>query len=215
MLHFQFRHLPTILELVKTEGLEEAEAREVEMMDLFTEETMWNQAQSMVQELWREVSECAKNLIIWYAKEAREKFGASDHGYGAISSRARAMWPYQLVTSIYKALQSRYQASFSIETSAMVQEIHVENSDPTPYLVCTSRGNATHAVHATDVYASNSIPGLKGKIFPVHAHMSAQAAEGPSENPSGSRSWTIGKKGYEYITQRSGSLQVRWRNYAR
>jgi glycine/D-amino acid oxidase-like deaminating enzyme len=115
------------------------------------------------------------------------------------------MWPYRLVTSIYKVLQSRYQSRFSIESNATVQQIHVEDNNTTPYRICTSRGNirAAHVVHATDAFAANLITGLKGKIFPVRGHMSAQAAEGPSSQLDGSRSWSIvGKKGFEYITQR-------------
>ena len=81
----------------------------------------------------------------------------------------------------------------------------MEDNDTAPYLLYTSRGQirATHVVHATDAYAPNLIPGLKDKIFPVRGHMSAQKADGPSSHLDGSRSWSIiGKKGYEYITQR-------------
>ncbi|KAF5858695.1 hypothetical protein ETB97_003862 [Aspergillus alliaceus] len=205
VLRFQMRHLPTILELVNAEGLEDAEAREVETVDIFIEQTMWDKAQVMVQELRREVPECAQDTMIWDAKQAQEKFGANSHCYGAISYRAGAMWPYRLVTSIYKSLQTKYQSAFSIETSTRVEEIYVQDNDDMPYLVRTSRGNirTTHVIHATDAYVPNLIPGLKGKIFPVRGHMSAQAAKGPSSQLDGSRSWSIiGKKGFEYITQR-------------
>ncbi|KAE8139616.1 FAD dependent oxidoreductase-domain-containing protein [Aspergillus pseudotamarii] len=205
VLHFQLRHLPTILELVKDEGLDEAEAREVETVDLFTEQTMWEKAQEMVQELRQDAPEYAEDTMVWDAKQAQEQFGASSHCLGAISYRAGAMWPYRLITSIYMKLKSKYQSSFVIETGATVREIYVEDNDTTPYLLYTSRGQirATHVVHATDAYAPNLIPGLKGKIFPVRGHMSAQKADGPSSHLDGSRSWSIiGKKGYEYITQR-------------
>lgn len=72
VLHFQLRHLPTILELVKDEGLDEAEAREVETVDLFTEQTMWDKAQEMVQELRRDAPEYAEDTMIWDSKQAQE-----------------------------------------------------------------------------------------------------------------------------------------------
>ncbi|KAF7589369.1 hypothetical protein BBP40_004417 [Aspergillus hancockii] len=205
VLHFQLKHLSTILNLAKAEGLEDAEVRQVETVDLFADQTMWDKAQNMVLELRRDAPECAHDIMIWDAKQAQEKFGASSHCYGAISYPAGAIWPYRFVTSIYKTLQSRHRSSFSIESNAMVQQIQVDDNDTTPYRICTPRGNirATHVVHATDAFAANLIPGLKGKLFPVRGHMSAQAAEGPSSQLDGSRSWSIiGKKGFEYITQR-------------
>lgn len=127
------------------------------------------------------------------------------HAQGAITYRAGAMWPYRLVSSLYSHLLSKYGSSFWIETNAEVQDIHVPNDDATPYGLKTSRGEmrTRHVVHATDAFAANLIPGLKGKIFPVRGHMSAQEAEGPSSTLDGSLSWSfIDKKGFEYITQR-------------
>jgi glycine/D-amino acid oxidase-like deaminating enzyme len=72
VLHFQLKHLATILELVEAEGLAEAEARQVETVDLFIDQTMWDKAQDMVLELRQEVPECAQDTIIWDAKQAQE-----------------------------------------------------------------------------------------------------------------------------------------------
>lgn len=129
--------------------------------------------------------------------------------HGAISFRAGALWPYRLVTSIYSSLLSLYPAWFSIETNTPVTYIATQADDPTrPFIVHTPRGQiaATHIIHATDAFAANLIPGLKGKLFPVRGHMTAQRP-GSSfpEDMDGNRSWSIiGRRGFEYITQRPG-----------
>ncbi|KAK1140465.1 hypothetical protein N8T08_010309 [Aspergillus melleus] len=205
VLEFYRRHLPIMLGLVKAERLENTEAREVETVDVFLKESAWDKGLGMVRELRQDVPEAAHDIRVWEADEARRKFGLSSHAHGAITYRAGAMWPYRLVSSLYSHLLSKYGHSFSIETSTEVQEIHLENDEATPYCLKTSRGeiNARHVVHATDAFTANLIPGLKGKIFPVRGHMSAQEAEGPSSSLNGSRSWSfIDKKGFEYITQR-------------
>lgn len=115
------------------------------------------------------------------------------------------MWPYRFVSSLYSRLLSKYGDVFSIETGTEVQDIYVEKDELTPFWLRTSRGliRARQLVHATDAFAANLIPGLKGKIFPVRGHMSAQKPEGPTSDLDGSRSWSfINKKGFEYITQR-------------
>ncbi|KAF7586504.1 hypothetical protein BBP40_008786 [Aspergillus hancockii] len=203
ILRFQQQHLPIILDIVNAERLEETEAREVETVDMFTDLGAWENAKAMVRELQQDVPEAAMDLIVWGAKDARKEYGFSKHCQGAISYWAGAMWPYRFVTELYASLLSQYGSSFSLETSAPVTDIKIDGDSSAPYLLHTSRGNirASHVIHATDSYAPNLIPGLKGKLFPIRAHMTAQKPE--SFELDGSRSWSIvGKRGFEYVSQR-------------
>jgi glycine/D-amino acid oxidase-like deaminating enzyme len=118
------------------------------------------------------------------------------------------MWPYRLVTSIYSLLISRFPSSFSIETTTVAESVRSSGHQTQPFRVHTSRGEiaAEHVIHATDSFASNLIPGLTGKLFPVRGHMSAQRPGTAFPKLNGSRSWSlIGQKGFEYITQRPDS----------
>lgn len=92
----------------------------------------------------------------------------------------------------------------------MAEKISIRSNDhhTHPIIVHTSRGEiaASHVIHATDSFASNLIPGLKGKLFPLRGHMSAQRPGTAFPKLNGSRSWSlIGKRGFEYITQRPDS----------
>lgn len=118
------------------------------------------------------------------------------------------MWPYRFVTCLYKKLLTEFQKAFTIETGTAVEHIKVNDdlSSPT-YLLGTSRGQiaADIVIHATDAFAANSIPGLKGKLFPVRGHMSAQRPGTSFPNFDGKRSWSfVHKTGFDYVTQRPG-----------
>lgn len=95
----------------------------------------------------------------------------------------------------------------------MVTSVATRSDDPVrPFIVKTTKGQiaTSHVIHATDAFAANLVPGLKGKLFPVRGHMTAQRA-GTSfpDDLDGSRSWSIiGRKGFEYITQRPGKTEA-------
>ena len=126
------------------------------------------------------------------------------------------MWPYRFVTALLSSLLADYSEYFSIETNNPVTEIQTSPADAGhPYTVYTPRGQirATQVIHATDAFASNLIPGLTGKLFPVRGHMSAQTPGTQFPGLDGARSWSIvGNRGFDYITQRpsagGGELMV-------
>lgn len=93
----------------------------------------------------------------------------------------------------------------SVETNTPAIDIQVNADDPKkPFTVYTPRGEITaaHIIHATDAFAANLIPGLKGKIFPVRGHMTAQEPGTLFPKLGGARSWSfIHKRGFDYITQ--------------
>lgn len=118
------------------------------------------------------------------------------------------MWPYRFVTCLYKKLLSEFEKAFTIETGTVVEHIKVTDDLSFPaYLLETPRGQiaASIVIHATDAFAANSIPGLKGKIFPVRGHMSAQRPGTSFPEFDGKRSWSfVHRTGFDYVTQRPG-----------
>lgn len=73
LLHFQRRHLAILLELVQQEeDLKISEAREVQTVDVFTDQKMWNEAKKMVQELRQDVPEMAEDVVVHDGTEACE-----------------------------------------------------------------------------------------------------------------------------------------------
>ena len=104
------------------------------------------------------------------------------------------MWPYRFVTALLSSLLADYSEYFSIETNNPVTEIQTSPAGAGhPYTVYTPRGQirATQVIHATDAFASNLIPGLTGKLFPVRGHMSAQTPGTRFPGLDGARSWSI------------------------
>lgn len=80
-----------------------------------------------------------------------------------------------------------------------------------PFTVHTPRGEITtaHIIHATDAFAANLLPGLKGKIFPVRGHMTAQEPGTLFPKLGGARSWSfIHRRGFDYISQRPGTGEL-------
>jgi glycine/D-amino acid oxidase-like deaminating enzyme len=134
---------------------------------------------------------------------------------GAISYAAGAIWPYRFVASIWKSLLTRFPSSLSIETNTPVLSITTIStansaSSPArhPYAVLTRRGSihARHVIHATNAYSNTLLPGLRGKLAGVLAHMSAQRPGPFLPDLDGGRSWSvIYGKAFDYVTQRPTS----------
>lgn len=118
------------------------------------------------------------------------------------------MWPYRFVTCLYKKLLRKFEKAFTIETGTVVEQIKASDDLSYPaYLLQTSRGQiaADVVIHATDAFAANVIPGLKGKLFPIRGHMSAQRPGTSFPDLDGKRSWSfVHKNLFDYVTQRPG-----------
>jgi glycine/D-amino acid oxidase-like deaminating enzyme len=118
------------------------------------------------------------------------------------------MWPYRFVTALYSTMLTKFRDTFTIETGTCVERIETVKDPSCPqYLLKTSRGfvQADTVIHATDAFAANHIPGLKGKLFPVRGHMTAQRPGSAFPNLDGKRSWSfVHKSGFDYVTQRPG-----------
>jgi glycine/D-amino acid oxidase-like deaminating enzyme len=124
-----------------------------------------------------------------------------------MSYRAGAIWPYRFVTTIWKKLLDEFPKTLFIETGTPVVTVNTERTDSErPYRTTTSRGTirSRHVVHATNAFAGHLIPGLRGKMTSLLAHMSSQRPGKDFPDLNGQRSWSIlyASHGFDYVTQR-------------
>ncbi|CAI6269525.1 unnamed protein product [Periconia digitata] len=219
LVRFQLRHVKSLIELCQTEGIDAAEAREVETVDVFADEEAFREAKRGVQDMKEWLGEVEVN--VWEKDRAREIFGVNESIAGALSYQAGAIWAYRFTTSIWKNLLEQFPNTLSIETNTPVLSIAVSPAGDDrpkgfPYALQTPRGTiyAKHVVHATNAFASHLVPGLRSKIVGARAHMSAQSAghEFTRCSTKGMRSWgVIYGDGFDYVTQRpaqQGDLMV-------
>ncbi|KAK7961791.1 uncharacterized protein PG986_002616 [Apiospora aurea] len=204
---FQLQHLDVLVDLCKARGIDAAEARQVETVDLFLDKTSFEKAVRHVEETKANLPEDATRT--WQRKEAQEKFGTGETVAGAISYKAGAIWAYRFVTTLWHQLLAEFPDALSIETHTPVEAILAD--DPRapkgyPYAIQTPRGTvfARNVVHATNGHASHLVPGLRRKITPAQAHMSAQKPGRLFSQDHGThRSWgVVYENGFDYVTQR-------------
>ncbi|TIA73500.1 nucleotide-binding domain-containing protein [Aureobasidium pullulans] len=201
---FQLRHLEVLREVCESEGVEGAECRGVETVDLFLDDEVFEGACRVVERMGWLLPEC--EIKVFQASEAREKFSTSNTVVGALSYEAGAIWPYRFVTSIWNTLLQEYPNQLTIETNTPVVSVEKESAG-NAYNVYTNRGiiHCTHVVHATNAWMSHLLPSFKTKATGVRAHMSAQNPGYHSyQTFHGDRSWSIiyGENDYDYMTQR-------------
>lgn len=126
---------------------------------------------------------------------------------GALSYNAGAIWPYRFVTSVWRKLLDEFPKTLAIETGTPVSGIESASTDPErPYRIETNRGtiSSRHVVHATNAFAGHLVPGLRGKVTSLVAHMSSQRPGKAFPDLNGRRSWSTfyASHGFDYVTQR-------------
>lgn len=230
---FQRRHLDVLVDLCSARGIDVAHVEEVETVDLFLDESAFDDAVKKVAETRSKLPE--EEAEVWQRDEAQEvcelesrdaveigiihypssnsnkqpqKFGVGPTVHGAVSYKAGVIWPYRFVTSIWQQLLSKHPEVLSIETHTPVEAITVDDPQAPPshpFAVQTPRGvlHARNVVHASGGHVSHLVPGLRGKVTPAKAHMSAQRPGDLFPARHGRhRSWSvIYGTGFDYVTQ--------------
>ncbi|KAK7457488.1 hypothetical protein CaCOL14_001490 [Colletotrichum acutatum] len=222
---FALRTAEAVLEVGGEAGREVAECRRVETVDFFLDDEGFEAGKKEVEELRGWVPEV--EIAVLGREETKAKFGVERaHVAGGLVYSAGAMWPYRLVAKIWKELVVEFGGRLSLEMNTPVEEVVVDgDGGGRPYVVRTARGSikARHVVHATNAHAGQFLPGLRGKMAGVKAHMTAQRPptttpsgqttqqeEGgagfqwPDNSRTGSKSWSIiyGNGAFDYVTQR-------------
>ncbi|KAF3025636.1 hypothetical protein E8E14_013203 [Neopestalotiopsis sp. 37M] len=201
---FQLAHVKTLTELCRSEGWDVAECREVETADLYLDPEDRDKVFEEVHELRKWIPEL--EIETHDAASAQKKFDVNKFIVGAISYTAGALWPYRFVSSVWRDLLDKFDENLSIETKTAVTDIQIGGAESAAYSVVTNRGTikCNHIVHATNGFAGQFVPGLRGKLSSLLAHMSAQRPGKQFPDYDGSRSWSViyGKSAFDYITQR-------------
>ncbi|RDA85023.1 hypothetical protein CP532_4583 [Ophiocordyceps camponoti-leonardi (nom. inval.)] len=229
LVRFQLMHLPALLRLGAR--YPEAEVREVETTDFFLDvedlETARRHVEAMrpwlpdvdATVLEGEEARCKAMLIITFHSLTRSyhpapsrcpspQTGAGPMVVGAVSYKAGALWPYRLVTAVWNELRTRHADNLSIRTLTPVEAVEDDGSS---LLVRCGNGagtiSARNVVHATNAFASQLVPALRGRLTGVIGHMTAQRPCGPTfpSETRGLRSWSViypSSEGFDYATQR-------------
>ncbi|KAK1596704.1 FAD dependent oxidoreductase [Colletotrichum navitas] len=223
---FMLRTAEAVLEVGQAEGKEVAECRAVETVDFFLDDAGFEDVKKQCEELRRWVPEF--EIEVLGREETLARFGCDKgHVRGSLVYAAGALWPYRLVTAVWRELLDAHPGRLSLETGTAVEAVALDavgGDKGRPYVVRTSRGviRARHVVHATNAHAGQLLTGLRGKLAGLKGHMTAQrpmpldpAHEGPGDGGSGgfrwkdgsapgSRSWSVlyGKGSFDYVTQR-------------
>ncbi|KAK8109192.1 hypothetical protein PG984_014993 [Apiospora sp. TS-2023a] len=206
---FQLKHLDALVDLCKARGIDAAETRQVETVDLFLDKTSFEKAVRNAEETKANLPEDATRL--WQRQEAQEKFGTGETVAGAVSYKAGAIWAYRFVTTIWHQLLAEFPDTLSIETHTPAEAILTDDPrapEGYTYAIQTPRGTvfARNVVHATNGHASHLVPGLRRKITPAQAHMSAQKPGrlfSQGRDHGAHRSWgVVYENGFDYVTQR-------------
>lgn len=149
-------------------------------------------------------------LTFWLDRPRKQAFKTGPSVCGAISYQAGAIWPYRFVTTVWHQLLAEFPATLALETHTPVTDILATSpssgaEESHPYTLQTPRGpiQARHVIHATNAHASHLVPGLRRKIIPAKAHMSAQRPGDQFPADHGAhRSWSvIYGGGFDYVTQ--------------
>lgn len=219
---FQFGHLDALVDVARAEGIEEvSECRRVETVDFAVDEATDAGMKKMMEEFLPYAPD-GFQMAGYSGEQARERYKVNERVVGAVSYPAGAIFPYRFVTALWKKLLDEYPQVLSIETSTEVERVEVvDRQNATskiggdasfPYAIVTNRGRilARHVVHATNAFASQLVPGLRGKGTSGLCHMTAQRAGGYFPEKDGGRSWSvIYGQGFDYVTQRpTGELMV-------
>ncbi|KAI1412303.1 DAO-domain-containing protein [Hypoxylon sp. FL1857] len=204
MIRFQISQIQELRELCEIESWDIAEFREIETVDFYLTDDECRAAFEKVRVVKKHVPELG--IKAWCAEDARTLFGANKNVKGAVSYPAATMSPYRFVNCVWECLLTRYPTSLSIMTDTAALSIETPITNRYAYEVVTTRGTfeCDHVVHATDAFAGELVPGLRGKLTGVlRAMMALTPSVQFSTILSTARSWVVSYgSGLDVATQR-------------
>ncbi|KAF7367715.1 Nucleotide-binding domain-containing protein [Mycena sanguinolenta] len=191
IIRFRLAHLPILLEIAAEEDLLlQSQARTVEQIDAYLQESLYDRAKVALERYLAACPEQRGKHTTQEEKSVLKDFQLSSRVTGCISQTGGALHPYRLITGILSRLLISYPRhvfhsgrpvffdcclSFQLFTNTPCTAIDL-TADGTSYKITTPTGTleTAHVVHATNAWASHLLPGMRRKIVPVRAHMTAQ-----------------------------------------
>ncbi|KAF7327260.1 FAD-dependent protein [Mycena kentingensis (nom. inval.)] len=174
IIRYRLQHLPALLAVAEEEKLLEAsQARTVRQFDVYVQPSSFERAKDALGRFVVGLPEREGQHTICNETTAAE-LNLRAKSAGLISQSAGALHPYRLVTGILGRLLREHDRSFQLFPNTPCTDIALSR-DNAHYLVSTPSGSiqARHVVHATNAWASHLLPGMRKKIAPFRAHMSA------------------------------------------
>lgn len=113
---------------------------------------------------------------------------------GAMTYTAGAIWPYAFVSLVWKELLYKYKYFLFLQTNTPVLAIETTQDNPNyAYGVITLQGTilCNHVVHATNAFAPELVPGLRGKLTGLLGTTTAQRPGVKFPDRNGKRSWSV------------------------
>ncbi|KAJ7159656.1 nucleotide-binding domain-containing protein [Mycena filopes] len=217
IIRFRLAHLPALLAVAEEEGLlHGSQARAIDQFDVYLNGTLYQRAKEALASLIEALPERRGKHTTYDDKTEFEHLQLSILATGCISQEGGALHPYRLITGILTRLLKTHprhvrcsRSTFHLFTHTPCTDISVEASG---YCVTTPRGTltTTHVIHATNTWAGHLLPGLRRKIVPMRAYMTAQRP-GRTLAPSstGKRAFVFypgtSMLAFDYLTQQPGS----------
>ncbi|KAF3935410.1 hypothetical protein ABW20_dc0103617 [Dactylellina cionopaga] len=202
---FRLRHLYELIDMAKEEGnecVQASEIREVNGTHIFFEQEVLESSLEGLRTLQNDVPEMVRDWEVMDRETARKGLFIPAAA-GAMCGPAGALWPYRLCSSILERLLKEHD-SLKLESHTPVEGIEFDAASST-YKITTPRGCITTptVIHANNAWVSHLVPGLRGKVFPLQAQMSAQTPPEDLSHIGNKHSYSfIHRRGFDYMTQR-------------
>lgn len=197
IIRFRLKHLPTLLTIAGEEGLlTQSQCRKVDAFDVYSEKELFEAVKKDLAVYRADLPAESTKFRVVESKEELQALQLSPRAVGCIVTTAGAVHPYRLVTGILSRLICDFK-EFKLFTHTACTSIGAVGSD---YAVHTTRGTIKTSIiiHATNAWSSHLLPGLRRKIVPARAEMSAQRP-GRELGKSGGHDWT-GTRSFVFYT---------------
>ncbi|KIL61443.1 hypothetical protein M378DRAFT_855492, partial [Amanita muscaria Koide BX008] len=197
--------------------LEDSQCREVESFDVFHDKGLYSQVKEMLSVYQKELPLEGSSYRTHEGDETFKNLQLSSKTVGCLSTRGGAIHPYRLVTGILERLLKSYSKNFYLFMHTPCTAI--KTCPQGLYELSTPKGaiKTPHVVHATNAWVSHLLPGMRKRIVPVRAVMTAQVPRrGLGSSPGDKKPWTSTRSftfypgeslfAFDYLTQQTVKL---------
>ncbi|KAF9448837.1 DAO-domain-containing protein [Macrolepiota fuliginosa MF-IS2] len=178
IIRFRLSHLTELLHVATEEDLlNESQCRRTLSYDVYQDTNLYRYAKDLLHTYIQDLPNEGADFRIIEDAEMLADLQLVPSVVGCLATSGGAIHPYRLVTGILTRLLRSYPSSFHIFTHTPCTNILASTSaHESLYTICTPKGNirARHVIHATNAWASHLLPGMRTKIFPARAVMTAQ-----------------------------------------
>ncbi|KAI0880109.1 DAO-domain-containing protein [Annulohypoxylon maeteangense] len=194
IIRFQLSHIKRMMELCDARGWDMAECRKVVTVDYFLTDEEREEAFAKVEIVQKYIPEL--EYTKFSAQEARKKFHVNKHVKGALSYVAGVIHPYRFTTCVWDELLRKYKYYLFIKTHTTVLNVVAPKGRPYAFQVIVDQIESrtfecNHVVHATNAFATQFVPGLRGKLTGIPGTVSMMKPGKLFNESDHMESWSI------------------------